>query len=425
MANQSNSRADDLMVGAGTLFFKRSDDPHGLHHLGNVEEFNITTDVTTVEKNSAMNKGRALMASVVTAVNPTGTLTMNEYNPYNLALGLYGREGVRTQAGGAFTGVAYTVPSVPGVIELIDPVTNERYVNVTGVTVGLSSATSATFSFGGAINGYTLDPSATIPDTVLVADSFGTDGGGGTITLNLNGTTSTTAQTIYVQVEGSPTTPGDLAGMRINLSGGDFSSGDPVHIAPAGTSWTIPVGSTGMDITFDVGTNTTTNTDPAFPGVDTPGISGYYAIINFTPSTSSGVPNQDYIADEHLLRGGIIQIPSGSSFTAGQQVFINFTVPEEKLVTVSGADAGEIEGQLLFIGDPNIGGRYNIEGWKVKVQPEGDLTGLIGEDFGSFQLTMRFLSDKQNHPDCEYFRATICSRADGANSKAGEYDPEY
>ena len=85
MANQAQSIANDLMVGAGALYFLRDDDNNkSLHHLGNCDEFNITTDVTTVEKNSSMNKRRELMASVVTAVSPSATLTLTEYNPYNM-----------------------------------------------------------------------------------------------------------------------------------------------------------------------------------------------------------------------------------------------------------------------------------------------------------------------------------------------------
>ena len=49
MSNQAFSEAEDLMVGAGELYFKRDDDNNkSFHHLGNVEEFNINTDITTV-----------------------------------------------------------------------------------------------------------------------------------------------------------------------------------------------------------------------------------------------------------------------------------------------------------------------------------------------------------------------------------------
>lgn len=415
MANQATSRSDDLMVGAGALFFARSDDPNGLHHLGNVSEFNITTDVTTVEKNSAMDKDRELMASVVTAVNPTGSLTMNEYNPYNLALGLYGREGVFTQTGGAFTNQAYTIPSVPGIIELTDAQGN-RYMNVTGVSVGLASSTPATLLFDTYASGLHAQASAAVANTVAEAVHPSGTSGVGTITLTNVGT-NTTASTYMVQIEEPPTAPGDLGGMLLNIMGGSIS-GVAVVTVPAGTTYTYSLGTDG-DMVFSVGTNTASDTDPAFEK------STVWSKIVFQPSTASGVEGTDYLANEQMLRAGVIQIPSGSSFTKGQQVFINFTAPEREFITVSGGDAGEIQGRLLFIGDPNIGGQYTIEGWKVKVTPDGDLTGLIGEDFGEFTLQVRFLSDKQNHPKNPYYRVTHNGRADGSNVNEGVYDPEY
>ena len=55
MSNQAQSVSDDLLVGAGELYFKRSDDPHGFHHLGNVEEFTITNDVTIIFNHSIIS----------------------------------------------------------------------------------------------------------------------------------------------------------------------------------------------------------------------------------------------------------------------------------------------------------------------------------------------------------------------------------
>ena len=82
MSNQAFSQAADLMVGAGEFYFQRDDDVNGLHHLGNVDEFNITNDVTTVEKNSSMNRKRELMASVTTAVAASASLTF-EFGVYS------------------------------------------------------------------------------------------------------------------------------------------------------------------------------------------------------------------------------------------------------------------------------------------------------------------------------------------------------
>ena len=143
LSNQAFSESEDLMLGSGVLYFLRDDDNNkSLHHLGNVEEFTLTTDVTTVEKRSSMNHRRALMASVVTETNPTATITMDEYNPYNLALGLFGTEGVHKQEKVEIQNQPITVTSVPGIIELKDAKGN-RYYNVHNVTVSPSAITPA------------------------------------------------------------------------------------------------------------------------------------------------------------------------------------------------------------------------------------------------------------------------------------------
>jgi len=403
MANQATSRSDDLMVGAGALYFQRSDDPHGLHHLGNVEEFNITTDITTVEKNSAMNKARELMASVTTAVNPTGTMTMNEYNPYNLALGLYGREGAYSQTAQTLTNAVFTAVSVPGVIELKDADGNRLY-DVQNLTVTNPTPSTSTFTATAATS------TTTIGTTTVANDTLTDTAGGGTVVAS--GTSTGLAMSIYVQLDTANTAPGDLAGMVVDI----LEGGSPISITmPSGTN-TYTWNSTlrpGLALTFTVGASDSFTTNSAF------------AKFDYVPSTTTLTNGIDYIADEQMLRAGLIQIPAGSSLTSGDSILVNATVPGKDFVTVSGADAGEIQGQLLFVGDPNIGGQYVIEGWKVKLRPEGDLTGLIGEDFGSFQLTVQFLADKLNHPHYPYYKATHIGRNDGSNINSGVYDPEY
>lgn len=405
MANQATSRADDLMVGAGALYFKRSDDPNGLHHLGNVEEFNITTDVTTVEKNSSMDKDRELMASVVTAVNPTGTMTMNEYNPYNLALGLYGREGVYTQLAQTLTNAVYTVDSVPGVVELKDANGNRLY-DVSGVTVGASSTTASTFTA-------TVPTSTMVVSTTTVTDDSLTDALGGKVVAS--GSAGATGVTIYVQIEVAPTTAGDLDGMVLNIIESNVGTATPITV-PAGPTYTwSSTANVGLSLVFDVSASATDNftANQAF------------SQFAYVPASSGYVEGTDYIASEQMLRAGLIQIPSGSSITAGSTILVSGSVPGNDYVTVSGADAGEIQGQLLFVGDPNIGGQYVIEGWKVKVRPDGDLTGLISDDFGSFSLTVQFLADKTKHPKEPYYKVTHIGRADGAMKSDNKYDPEY
>ena len=410
MANQAFSRSDDLMVGAGVLYFQRSDDPNGWHHLGNVDEFTINNNIETIEKNSSMNKKRELMASVVTAVSPTGSITMTEYNPYDLALGLYGTEGVLNQAGHTVTNQGYTVASVPGIITVTDADGN-RCMDISNVVLAPSSPTPVTFLFNG----------------VLATGNTFTDTQGGEITLNVGSANPTEETEVYISLE-APNTPvvGDLDGYTFHVKEGVFGSIQTHTFTSTQTTaytWTL---ASGAEIIIDPSNSTDTNgpfiASGQYHGVDP--ISSQL-VAKLTPSLTEYKEGRDYIADVQELRAGVIKIKSGGVIKKGDTVLVSCTVPEKKFITVSGADAGDIEGKLLFIGDPNIGGQYNIEGWKVKITPDGDLTGLIGTDFGTYTLQVRFLTDYENHPDYPYYRATLINRSSGDSSKAGVYDPEY
>ena len=215
MANQAFSEAEDLMVGAGELYFKRKDDNNGLHHLGNVEEFNITTEVTTVEKNSSMNRKRELMASVVTAVSPTGSMTMTEYNPYNMALGLFGAENVHKQAASTLVDERYVVPSVPGIIELKDADGNRLY-NVDNILASLATAVP------GYIKGTPVMPSVASGSSVSV--------------VGLPAASMTADTDLYVAITKASTTAGDVAGLEITWREGLSGTDNVITVSATGAS---------------------------------------------------------------------------------------------------------------------------------------------------------------------------------------------
>lgn len=538
MANQAQSIANDLMVGAGALYFLRDDDNNkSLHHLGNCDEFNITTDVTTVEKNSSMNKRRELMASVVTAVSPSATLTLTEYNPYNMALGLFGTENVHNQAATSIA-TAYRVNSVPGVLEITDA-NGERYFNLENLTIGLTTPTPASFAWTNVSGDYSISTTTATNDTLTdnhavavpatfkfdasaisstdytVTDTMLTDVvGGGKVTLDMTGVSGTTALNVEVEVTTAPTNAGDLEDMVVAVSenGGTatnytvststtsydvtlsngckltftvdgtvgsettfttVATGFEANFTPAGT------GSAGGTIQLKVGTfsgtedsnvyvNITSGTTAAGNlaglqftviegGLGAPQAftatggsmtetftlaSGATITFDVTATTSIAVSGgmieaelkaaaseftagKDYIVDEQMLRGGIVQIPANSEIKAGDIVMVTANAPEGAFVTVSGASAGEISGRLLYVGDNNIGPNYIIEAWRVKVLPDGDFTGLISTDFGSFTLSIRFIADYESHPAYPYYKCTMVGRADGETKTSGVYDPNY
>lgn len=405
ISNQAFSVSEDLMVGAGVLYFKRSDDSNGFHHLGNVEEFTISNDVDKIEKNSSMNKKRELMASVITAIKPTAKLTLNEYNPYNLALGLFGVENVHVQQAKTLTDEAYTVTSVPGIIQLVDADGN-RYFDISDIKVKPASAIPSGFK------AKTVTSDMSIQTTTNTDDTF-KDTLGGTLELSPAGFTGTQDVRVFITVKTAPTANGDLNGLVLEVREGLVGSPQTFTVSTPST----------LTKTFTLTNGATIKATVTSTGKFTANANMNEASL--TASISTYVEGKDYTTDAQESRGGIIKIKDGGRIKTGDVVKISAKVPKAAFPTVSGGNAGDIEGELLFLGDPNIGGQYNLEAWKVKITPDGDLSGLIGTDFGSFGLTVNFLTDYENHPDYPYYKLTMISRSSGTQKVNGLYDPHY
>ena len=389
MANQAFSLSEDLMVGAGEVWFKRSDDANGWHTFGNCDEMNITVDVTKVEKNSSMNRKRTLMQSVVTAVKPTTTITLTEYNAYNLALGLYGTEAVTHIDEKDVVDELYTVVSVPGIITLVDADGN-RVFNAKNIIVKPESAIPAMASFVSVPSSLgTLATTTNKNDTI-------TDTAGGKLTINAGTYSASTDTRIFMTIKTAPTSSGDLNCMKIEVKEG-----------VAGIAQSFTVSSSKLTDTFTL-------------------TSGATIEANVEASTTTYTKGRDYFYDEQSASAGVIKFNVGSAISAGDKVKVSYHIDEANLINVSLADAGDIEGEFLYIGDNNSGPNYTIEGFRTKISPSGDLSGLIGTDFGSFQLTVDFLDDSEHHPDYPFARVTATSRSgDTSEAKAGTYHPEW
>ena len=407
MANQAFSLSEDLMVGAGEVLFKRADDTNGWHTLGNCDEMNITVDVTKVEKNSSLNRKRTLMQTVVTAVKPTTTITLTEYNAYNLALGLFGTEAIDHIDARHVVDEVYTVESVPGILTLLDANGNRVY-NAKNISVLPDSAIPPRGQFTKAIAPLSMATTNTGNDT-LICD------GGGKLVVNCSGYNDSSMSKINIAFLNSTTSVGDLDGLEIAFAWG-HNPPETFKVSGSKTTDTFTL-SNGVTVGCSVGVGDSINA--VFKGV-------YQTSYTVYPGTSSYIKGKDYYVDEQTASAGIIKFNTGSPLKAGDTVKISYDVAEEDIVSVSLADAGAIDGQLLYIGDNDTGPNYVIEGWKVKVTPSGDLSGLIGTDFGSFQLTIDFLDDTANHPDYAFAKVTTTSRAVTSEvTKTGTYHPEW
>ena len=408
MANQCSSLSSDLMVGAGEVWFKRSDDANGWHTLGNCDEMNITVDVTKVEKNSSLNRKRTLMQSVVTAVKPTTTITLTEYNAYNMALGLYGTEAVTHIAEKDVVDELYTVVSVPGIITLVDADGN-RVFNAKNIIVKPESAIPAMASF------VSVPSSLGTVATTASKDDTLTDTAGGKLTINAGTYSAPTDTRIFMTIKTAPTSSGDLNGMEIEVKEG-----------VAGIAQSFTVNSTKLTDTFTLTSGATITATVTSSDTFTKTTVGATIEANVEASTTTYTKGRDYFYDEQSASAGVIKFNVGSAISAGDKVKVSYHIDEANLINVSLADAGDIEGEFLYIGDNNSGPNYTIEGWRVKVSPSGDLSGLIGTDFGSFQLTVDFLDDSEHHSDFPFARVTATSRSgDASEAKAGTYHPEW
>lgn len=396
------------MVGAGEVWFKRSDDANGWHTLGNCDEMNITVDVTKVEKNSSLNRKRTLMQSVVTAVKPTTTITLTEYNAYNMALGLYGTEAVTHIDEKDVVDELYTVVSVPGIITLVDADGN-RVFNAKDIIVKPESAIPAMASFVSVPSSLgTLATTTNKNDTI-------TDTAGGKLTINAGTYSASTDTRIFMTIKTAPTSSGDLNGMVIEVKEG-----------VAGIAQSFTVSSTKLTDTFTLTSGATITATVTSGDTFTKTTVGATIEAKVEASTTEYTKGRDYFYDEQSASAGVIKFNVGSAISAGDKVKVSYHIDEANLINVSLADAGDIEGEFLYIGDNNSGPNYTIEGWRVKVSPSGELSGLIGTDFGSFQLTVDFLDDSESHPEYPFARVTATSRSgDASEAKAGTYHPEW
>ena len=396
------------MVGAGEVWFKRSDDANGWHTLGNCDEMNITVDVTKVEKNSSMNRKRTLMQSVVTAVKPTTTITLTEYNAYNMALGLYGTEAVTHIDEKDVVDELYTVVSVPGIITLADADGN-RVFNAKNIIVKPESAIPAMASFVSVPSSLgTLATTTNKNDTI-------TDTAGGKLTINAGTYSASTDTRIFMTIKTAPTSSGDLNGMEIEVKEG-----------VAGIAQSFTVSSTKLTDTFTLTSGATITATVTSSDTFTKTTVGATIEAKVEASTTTYTKGRDYFYDEQSASAGVIKFNVGSAISTGDKVKVSYHIDEANLINVSLADAGDIEGEFLYIGDNNSGPNYTIEGWRVKVSPSGDVSGLIGTDFGSFQLTVDFLDDSEHHSDFPFARVTATSRSgDTSEAKAGTYHPEW
>jgi hypothetical protein len=334
---------------------------------------------------------------------------LNEFDPKNLATALFGETDFKYQLGRVFTDVAYTVSTVPGIITIIGP-DNKRYYGIRDVVVKPANQLPEGVYWANANNLGEIDSYTNYNDTFIAYAM------GGTIKIDQNGVTIPERFDIYVCVTKSPDAVGDLNGMEVVIE--ETNSGSLLYktFSNSSLSETITLNS-GIKVTFSV-TGTST-----FTAMGLAPESGIKAIALDTAIEYR--EGEDYYTDTQSCRAGIIKIPEGSRIKPNDPLSISCVVPDRKLAVVSGGTREVCECELLYVPDANVGPNYVLEAWKVQIQPEGDITGLItSSGFGSYRLNFIFITDYENHPGSPYYTMTLIDYG-FKELDNNEYNPEY
>lgn len=163
----------------------------------------------------------------------------------------------------------------------------------------------------------------------------------------------------------------------INISDGPFQSGEEISGGTSSATANLTNAGEEMD---DV-----VVTDAASPST------------RYTAGT-------DYDAD---VIGGLLRERSGGSI-ASNTCYVSCDCRGKTLKAIRALTSSNIEGELLFIGDPDQGPRWRVEGWDVLLTISGG-AGMISDEIVAISMAASFQKDETNHPSEPFFRATEIS----------------
>jgi hypothetical protein len=107
----------------------------------------------------------------------------------------------------------------------------------------------------------------------------------------------------------------------------------------------------------------------------------------------------DYVLDTDT--GRVKPLTTGAMVT-GDAITVDYTaaamLTTAALNAIDIGTSSTIKGFMRFIPDPSAGPSHELELWSVQINPEGDLSGFISDDYGTFQLKAKILDDSANHP---------------------------
>lgn len=350
----STPSAKNILLGAGKVLFNRWDSDGnrtGFKHLGNVPKCDLKIEVDKIEKKQSMYSVTTTYLEIIKEITATADVTLEEFDPSNVAIAFLGDEGVIKQT-------AVTVTAESHVVNLDKVIKLDNYM----------------------VSDVKIKPLSAIAATIGAASAVGTVTSTGTI--SASGTyTGTAADTYYLTITEANTMTGSIEGCKYTwkkgLSGIESAeieaTGDPVLM------------SDGVSVDIDVAAGQSFVADDMYSIAVTPAITEYKAGRDFKTETS-------------MLRSGLVTIPATSGIPDGSEVLVSYTAAAGNFPKISIGTKDTVEGEILFAGDPRKGPCYNAELWHVTITPNGSLP-LIGDDTSSYDVTIKVMDDRENHPE--------------------------
>ena len=350
----STPSAKNLLLGAGKVLFDRWDDDGnstGARHLGTVPKFDLKIEVDKITKKQSMYAAKTTYLEVIKEVTASADVTIDEFDPANVAMAFLGKEGVITQASGTVTAEAHTA-----------------YL---GRVIQLDSYK---------VSDVTIRPQVSAAASIGEVTAVGTVTSTGTVTSS--GTYTGTEDAIYyVTVSTANTTSGSIEGLKYTWKK-ELTGTSSAEVSATSTAAELEA---GVKVLFAL------STGQDFILGDTYSIAASAALTEYKAGT-------DYKTETSMLRSGLITIPTTSRITDGATVICGYARAAGTFPKVSIATEGSVEGLLIFAGDPTKGPCYNAELWHATISPNGSLP-LIGDDLSSFDVTITVMDDRENHPD--------------------------
>lgn len=363
----------DLSIPAGEWSFKnfnRSANPYQVFRtLGHCSEATQTWNVNTVEKRDATRGTRELIAQAETQRDLSLTITMDQWDPVNVALACWGDTAIKHIEAKTYS-KSFVVSPGDELYLLTDDEETPAY-NYKNLTITRATSTAA------AIKAAVLDSMGGM------TASTGSVTSGGTYT-------GTKTEDYYVLITKSNSVAGTITDAEFVWKKGLAGS----YSAPTVVTGTAQTLSDGVTVTFAAGS---TGTDF---------VVGDEWKIAAVAAGGALIEGQDYSADDTDVMTGKVRIATDSTIGIDEIVNVTYDVPEQYIPRVFASTHTKIEGELRFQADPTIGRRLAITYYHVKIAPNGDLT-LIGEDFASQQVTATVISDvkhaSKDNPDSRYY----------------------